>query len=121
MKHGNCWGACSVGWSLVVIQSALGNAADCLGVQFAGGEPARQEFRVPSAVGPVRKAEVAPRADSPMAIAAVDRLDRRAIGPGEILVEGGCAAQRFEGSYVVTVLPVESNTAHGQIVVAGSR
>ena len=109
------------GRAVVVVQGALREAAEVAVTHLPLGEEPGQELGVPAAVGPVGEAEVPPGADRPVAVAAVDRLDRGAVRPGEVLVEVGGAAEGLERRRVAAVFPVQRDAAQGQVVVPGGR
>src|SRR5262249_21414244 len=73
------------GGSVVVIEGALGEATQVATAHFLPGEETGQEGGVAPPVGPVRETEVPPGTDGPVAVSTVDRFDRGAVRPGEVL------------------------------------
>src|SRR5262249_15900958 len=58
-------------------------------------EESGEELRVASSVGKAREAEVAPRIDSPTAVAIVDHFHRRAVRPREVRMELRASSERL--------------------------
>src|SRR5262245_5106535 len=73
-------------------------------------EEPSEKFRIAPAVGKVREAKMAPRTDSPVAVAIVDHVDGRAVGKGKVLVKLSGPAKGVEGGSVVAVFPIHRQT-----------
>src|SRR5262245_8312099 len=84
-------------------------------------EESGQEFSVTAAVREIRKSELAPGADAPMAISVIDYFYRDAIRPGEIFVKGRGSSERPQSRRVFGEFPIERHSAQREMVVTNGR
>jgi hypothetical protein len=68
----------------VIVERVLRQASEPIHVETVLGEKARQEIGVSPPIGEVRKPEVPPGVDVPIAVAVIDDLDRSSVQLGEV-------------------------------------
>src|SRR5215813_3489717 len=106
------------GGALVKVQRVLGDPPQHLEPSAALLKEGGEELRVASSVGKAREAEVAPRIDTPAAVAIVDHFHRRAVWPCEVRVELRAAPERLHRGGILAVLRVKGDACEGEVLVA---
>src|SRR2546428_5300299 len=110
-----------LGGTFVIIQHVLRKSAQRVNAQVVLMEEAGQKLRIAAPIRKMRKSEMTPGIDSPIAVAVVDHFHRRAVEISEILVKVGGTSQRLECDGVFGVLPVQRDLRHREMVVACRR